>query len=657
MATKRNSHSFIVVRESNTGVGKGLSTAIYCAAVLVLPLLAAFFSQALHNGSFSYTLDWLRSNTFVFLVNAFIFSGMMVIAVSVSGNLNIGVAIFTLVTFLLTYISYFKIRMVDEPLQVWDFLSPRELLSLLPAIVKPKSVALVVLCIALCALMIVAIPVTRLYKIKPINRVCAFIAGLLVVLMGCFPSLPVVNSAMTAMEVDQGITSQDLRCESNGFILSFFMGCQDAFVEIPGKYTESRIDAMATQIKQLTGQDENKEVPEDAPHMVMVINQNFWDPSVLKKYEMSHNPLEFYSQLESQGYVKNIISPINGVKVCNLEYELLTGLSMEFLPTGTSAYGQYLSPSVPTIIEMLGDFGYRTVAISAEKASVWDRDEIYEGMGFDLFLSEEDFPAEAPRVSGVVSDQAIADMILQLLEDAEQPTFVFVVTAENTIPYSKNRYTDNEYRTLNIQVEWSDAFNTYLQGLEHADQMLEQLATGMEALEYPAKMCFMGSRLPSFDGFYGLYYHGGLVSGAHSYQWTMEETLLMHTVPVVIWGNETYVETEEICDEEGNVISTESIIHLDTAEFMCSADTINAWLLPEIMMDWAELPMYGMYKQIWRRGEVLSVIFEGIVVDDEGRAFRETPEYLEASIESYRILNYDAIFGYRYAKRYLYEIP
>ena len=111
MANKRKSRSFIVVRESNTGVGKGLSMAIYCAAIIIFPLLAAFLSQTLHNGSFSYTLDWLRANPTVFLVNSFIFSGMMIVAVSASGNLNIGTAIFTGVTFLLTYISYFKIRM------------------------------------------------------------------------------------------------------------------------------------------------------------------------------------------------------------------------------------------------------------------------------------------------------------------------------------------------------------------------------------------------------------------------------------------------------------------------------------------------------------------------------------------------------------------
>lgn len=657
MASRGRSKNFIVVRESDTGVGKGLSMAIYCVAIVFLPLLAAFFSQALHNGSINYTLEWLRTDTSIFLANAFIFSGMMIVAVSASGNLNIGTAIFAFVTFILTYISYYKIRVVDEPLQVWDFLSPRELFSLLPGIIKPKSLVLLILCISLCAVIIVVMPMTKLYKIRPINRICAFITGVLIVLMGCFPSLPVVGNVMTSMGVDQNITSQDLRCERNGFILSFFMGCQDAFVEIPGKYTESRIDSMATQIKQLTSQDEKKEIPEDSAHMVMVINQNFWDPNVLTNYQLSANPVDYYNKLVSEGYVKNIISPIDGIKVTNLEYELLTGLSMEYLPAGTVAYSQYMSASVPNILKMLEDFGYRTVAITAEKSKVWDRETVYKDMGFDLYISEEDFPETAERVDGVVSDDAIADMILQLLADAEEPTFVFVVTAENTIPFSKKKYPENEYRTLGIQVGWSDSFDTYLQGLEKADDMLEKLTTGMDAMEYPVKLCFMGSRVPAFDGFYGLYYYGGLISGTHSYQWTMEETLLMHTVPVVLWGNGTYSETEEILDEDGNVIETITHIYTDTAEYACSSDTISAWLLPEMVIDWADLPMYGMYKQIWRRAEVISVIYQGIIVDDEGKSFREVPEYLEASIESYRIMNYDAVFGYKYVKRYLYEIP
>ncbi len=646
-----------MVQEGGPGISKGLSLAIYCGALIVFPILAAFLSQTLHNGSFSYTLGWLRSSFWIFLVNAVVFSGMMAIAVSASGNLNVGTAIFTLVTFLLTYISYFKLRTVDEPLLVWDFLSPRELFSLLPSIINPKSLILVVLCVIFCIGIIAAAPLTRLYKISITNRICVFIAGLLIVLMGCFPSLPVVSTALTAMGVDQSSTSQDLRYERNGFILSFLMGCQDAFIDIPGKYTESRIDAMGSQIRQLASQEDKKEVPQDAAHLVMVVNQNFWDPNVLTEYEHSRNPVPNYTDLAQEGYVKNIISPVDGIKVCNLEYELLTGLSMEYLPAGSVAYQHYMKPSVPTILDMLEDFGYRTVAITAEASKVWDREEIYQGMGFDMYLSLEDFPDSAPLVGGVVSDEALADMVLQILSDAEQPTFVFVVTGENTRPYSKDKYQDNDFVTLNIQVEWSDAYNTYLRGLEHADNMLGKLTKGMDGMNYPAKLCFMGSRLPSFDGFYGLYYRGGLISGGHSYQWTMEENLLMHTVPVVIWGNGTYTETKEEFDEEGNLVSTTQVVHKDTAEFMCQNDTVSAWLLPEIMIDWADLPMYGMYRQIWRRGEVLSIIYDGIIVDDEGRFFSETPQDLEASIESYRILNYDAVFGYRYLRKYLYEIP
>ena len=79
--------------------------------------------------------------------------------------------------------------------------------------------------------------------------------------------------------------------------------------------------------------------------------------------------------------------------------------------------------------------------------------------------------------------------------------------------------------------------------------------------------------------------------------------------------------------------------------------------MPSIILDWCKIPMNPWYKQIWRRGEVISVYINGAVADGDGNIYDSVTEDMEATYAAYEMMNYDILFGNRYSKKYLYTKP
>ena len=55
---------------------------------------------------------------------------------------------------------------------------------------------------------------------------------------------------------------------------------------------------------------------------------------------------------------------------------------------------------------------------------------VYETMGFDRFLSLEDFEGDQ-TIRGFISDEACFDKIVGMIEEEENPLFTFCVTMQN----------------------------------------------------------------------------------------------------------------------------------------------------------------------------------------------------------------------------------
>ena len=84
-------------------------------------------------------------------------------------------------------------------------------------------------------------------------------------------------------------------------------------------------------------------------------------------------------------------SSVKGGNTANTEFEFLTGLSMYFLPTGSIPYQQYIKSEVPSLASQLSSIGYTSVSMHPYYSKGWNRDTVYDDLGFEEKYFKDDF--------------------------------------------------------------------------------------------------------------------------------------------------------------------------------------------------------------------------------------------------------------------------
>ena len=103
-------------------------------------------------------------------------------------------------------------------------------------------------------------------------------------------------------------------------------------------------------------------VPPDAqPNIVCVLLESFADPSDVNFLNMSEDPIPNFHNLEANYSSGYLTVPVVGAGTANTEFEVLTGMSMQYFGTGEYPYKTILKQSdCESIASALSKIGYGT---------------------------------------------------------------------------------------------------------------------------------------------------------------------------------------------------------------------------------------------------------------------------------------------------------
>jgi phosphoglycerol transferase MdoB-like AlkP superfamily enzyme len=247
------------------------------------------------------------------------------------------------------------------------------------------------------------------------------------------------------------------------------------------------------------------------------------------RFEASDDPLKNIKQLSAQYPSFTLISPTFAGNTSLVEYEVLTGLSNAFLPAGAIPFDHYLRRPTPSIASMLKKQGYQTVAVHPFHAWFWSRDRVYPHLGFDRFISLEQFE-EAEIRGKFTSDKALVDKMIDVIESTEGPYLVYAVSMQNHMPYLPNTYGSDG---ISVTAEYPERLcmelETYLTGLRDADRELARLTQYLSTRKEPVILFFFGDHQPNIGP---AYYHlsGTLKQG-------LQQEKQLSEVPALLWSN------------------------------------------------------------------------------------------------------------------------
>lgn len=613
-------------KSSRSAQARAVQNSVIVFALLIVPFLLVIGMELIQRGTVQDTWTWLTANPMLFAVNALLTFFVFLFIYCLIGSLILSIGFSTLLLLLMSLVSFFKQKLIGEPFFPWDIFLKKESMNIIPMVTSPEAMIRLAIVIGLVfGIFLLRIWLPRL-SMKPWVRMTLGLMCILA-LYSFGVRAPWAEKVMAQAGVSEMVWDQKQNYGNNGISLAFTMNVKNTIVPKPPGYSEISIASLAEGLNDLVGTSKAAASNEQKPNVIFIMNEAFWDPALLPEVEFSEDPIPTVRRLQKESTSGYLLSPQFGGGTSNVEFEVLTGQSMSFLPAGSVPYQQYIGKSIPSMASYFKNQGYTSKAIHSYDGWFWNREQVYKHMGFDDFKSKEDF--ENPEYRGAfISDDEVSRSIIDEVEANDDPTFIYAVTMENHGPYNDRRYGETEIKVRgNLTDEARSSLETFAQGAHYADRSLQKLIDHFEQSDEPTVIVFYGDHLPMLGYDYDVYAQSGFVHTGSSEQWSLEEQLRIHSVPFVMWSN------RDLPKEYVPILSY---------------SFLNAYVLDRLQM---EKPAAWAYN--FELSKKVPGLLRGLVVDSSQGLHMTVPPSVANDVEKYRELQYDEMFGGQYLAKYL----
>lgn len=346
--------------------------------------------------------------------------------------------------------------------------------------------------------------------------------------------------------------------QATGFAPAFISFWQRMKISKPDGYTEQSAEQIFDEYgaAEAPAETEKKDTGEQ-PMIITIMNESFSDLSVLGPLACTEDDLAFFHSLKDDPhtieYGWDYVSTRGG-GTSTTEFEYLTGDSMSYT-NGINPYSSFDFTNVPSMVSILKEQGYHTIAMHPENPENWRRSVVYPKLGFDEFLSISAFEDSERTVWNRVSDLGDYQKLIEVYEAQTEPTFIFNVTMQNHGGYDGIGELKPE-EIVDVDEEYSgySDLQMYESLIAKSDQALSYLISYFEQVDRPVLICFFGDHQPALNGdFENALREAG--RGDTDTDLTMTEKI--YTVPYFIWSNYDIPEDYSMKNSRGeDVIST-----------------------------------------------------------------------------------------------------
>lgn len=308
--------------------------------------------------------------------------------------------------------------------------------------------------------------------------------------------------------------------ERNGYLFNFLLQLKGINVTEPEKYGHEAVEALEGAYAQESG-------PQSRPDIIVIMDESFADFRVFGNENPAYAVTPYIDSMSDDTVRGYLCASVFGGSTANSEYEFLSGSTMAFLPQGSMVYQQYYSEDSWTLVSYMKALGYDCIAMHPYHANGWMRDKVYPQMGFDRFLSLEDFPQEQ-MLREYVSDQEMFEQIIALHEShsAETPLFLFGITMQNHGGYA---YEGPDFQETVALPEYPMA-QQYLTLARETDRAVEFLIEHYRNVERDTVIVFFGDHMPNVESAFYENANGGSFD-------TLDQQMKKQMVPFFVWAN------------------------------------------------------------------------------------------------------------------------
>ncbi|MBP1745180.1 MAG: sulfatase family protein, partial [Firmicutes bacterium] len=122
---------------------------------------------------------------------------------------------------------------------------------------------------------------------------------------------------------------------------------------------------------------------------------------------------------------------------------------------------------------LLKQQGYTSVAIHGDEKEFWNRDRAFKSLGFDKYISEEQFQFNETEGMGILDEDMFDQSIIEI-EKLKEPFNFFAITITSHMPFNLSE----NLRTLDLEGDENTV--GYLQSIHYTDKVFGEFYNNLK---------------------------------------------------------------------------------------------------------------------------------------------------------------------------------
>lgn len=306
-----------------------------------------------------------------------------------------------------------------------------------------------------------------------------------------------------------------------GFVYGFIKNITTPEFKKPSGYKKSTMLSIKNELDNAYSSNSNIE----KPNIIAIQLESFFDPKIVEGLKLSKNPIPYFDSLR-KNYSSGILKvPTIGGGTARSEFEFITGMSLRNMIDGLIPHNDMLlkNPYLSSAYTLKED-GYKTHLLHNFAGYFYNRDIVYNNLGFDTFTSLELLANGSTNPSVIKSskDNIFPSEIKKILESTESKDFIFGITAQLHGNYEET-YSEFENGITahgGFKKEVEGQVNDYVNEIKSIDNVIKDIVKSVEEVNEPTVIIFYSDHLPPLN------YSGTNISGSSRFE-----------VPYAVWDN------------------------------------------------------------------------------------------------------------------------
>lgn len=239
------------------------------------------------------------------------------------------------------------------------------------------------------------------------------------------------------------------------------------------------------------------------PNFIFLQLESFFDPTYINGASFSTDPVPNFRRMKESCSSGFLTVPSIGAGTANTEFELLTGINLDFFGPGEYPYKTVLKDTVcESIAFNLSSLGLTAHAIHNNDGTFYGRHTVFSQLGFHTFTPIEYMGTYHTTPLGWAKDSILTEQIVKALNSTEGQDFVYTISVQGHGAYPEEPILEHPAVTIeSLPEELEDSHYEllyFVNQLYEMDRFLARLTKQLEEYEEEVVLVLYGDHLPTF---------------------------------------------------------------------------------------------------------------------------------------------------------------